>query len=78
MDFDINLELHDFLQFPDVDVVTHVESEEETANLSLGVNHLCVDRFYDYGKHGRMLEAEVLKFNFSLGCKRSELDRIIK
>ena len=43
LDFDINLELHDFLQFPDVDVVTHVESEEETAHMSLGVNHLRVD-----------------------------------
>ncbi len=51
-----------------------MESEEETADMSLSVNHLSIDWFNDYGEHWWVLETEVLEFNFALGYKRCELD----
>ena len=64
--FDVDFELHYFLQLTDVDVVANVESEEETANESLCINDFSVYRFYDNSKHRGMLKPKVFKLYLPL------------
>ena len=69
MYFDIDLEFHDLLQFTDVDVIAHMESEEETADFPLGLDDFCIDWFYHDCEHWRMFEAEVFEFHLALSYR---------
>ena len=64
--FAIDLELHNFTQLTDSDVIRDMEAEKETANYSLALNHLLIDAFDDYSKQLWVLEFEILVFDLAL------------
>ena len=61
-----DLELHDFAQLSDVQVVADVESVEELAEQSLLVDHFAVDTFDHDAEKSGVFKAEVFILDLAL------------